>query len=143
MENEYSESIGTPFIVALLLFVLLGILLAFVGFDNYIYPIIILLLVSLIRLRVSINTNELRYSVFPFVRKKVPLSEIQSFEIKKLNALGDFLGWGIRYSTQLGWAYIFFTKEALYLTKNSGKKLVLSIRNKEQFYSVLETAKTD
>jgi hypothetical protein len=45
--------------------------------------------------------------------------------------LSDFLGWGVRYSKKYGKAYIINTDYALFLKTKKGKKITISIQNKE------------
>ena len=94
-------------------------------------------------LKLEIGSSSIKYSFFPFLiaKREIRWSEIESIQIKEANALSNFLGWGIRYSSKYGWAYITDSESALFITKKNKKKFVLSIENKEEIINFLEKMK--
>jgi hypothetical protein len=88
----------------------------------------------LFRLKVEFTSTDLKYSFFPFtiVSKTIQWSDIDTIQIKNADALSNFFGWGVRYSKDYGWAYITNCEYAIYLTKKNKKRLVISIKDKEE-----------
>lgn len=90
-------------------------------------------------LKVRLDDEGIQYSMPPFVKRKLKWSEIEKYEIVKISPLGDFLGWGIRYSSEFGWSYILDTDYAIAIQKKNGKKIALSIDDKEKALSYLKS----
>ena len=111
------------------LIVLLGLYLYKVD-NKFLYAGIVVFMVSLIKIKIILSENFIEYSIFPFFKKTIQYKQIKLLKISELNAMSDFLGWGIRYSKKLGWGYIFFTENAMYL-ETENKKNVISIKNKQ------------
>lgn len=59
--------------------------------------------------------------------------------------MGDFpLGYGVRYSRKLGWAYVFGSDTALYIELKNQKRYVLNVKNKEHLiYFIKENGLTE
>ncbi|WP_143736414.1 hypothetical protein [Moheibacter sediminis] len=102
-----------------------------------ILPLVIIFLS--VNLKVEFNKNEIHYTLFPFVNKKLAWNEIDKYEIVKISPLGDFMGWGFRYSSKYGWSYILDTKYAIAIQKKNGKKLALSVKEGQEILSYLES----
>lgn len=128
--------------------ILLIILFVFLSISNYdleiiywiaflIFPLAILFLFG--SLKVEFNQNGIHYKMFPFVNKKLAWNEIEKYEIVKISPLGDFLGWGFRYSSKYGWSYILDTQYAIAIQKMDGKKLALSVKDKQEVLNFLES----
>ncbi len=103
-------------------------------------PIIILgIVLMLFRLKVEFTSTGLKYSFFPFILlpKTIQWSDINTIQIKKADALSNFFGWGVRYSKDYGWGYITNCEYAIYVTKKDKKRLVISIKNKEEVVDFL------
>lgn len=75
----------------------------------------------------------------PFINKKLLWTDIEKYEIVKISPLNDFLGWGIRRSPKYGWSYILDTNYAIAIVKKDGKKLTLSIDDKEKALTFLQS----
>jgi hypothetical protein len=82
----------------------------------------------------KLYNKSLNYKLFPIhLRSKViEWNNINKLEVIKIDALSDFLGWGFRYSSKYGWGYIFDSNYALFITLNSGKKITMTIDNKDE-----------
>ncbi|HLV23946.1 MAG TPA: hypothetical protein VKY36_04110 [Moheibacter sp.] len=66
------------------------------------------------------------------MNKQLTWDEIGNCEIVKISPLGDFMGWGFRFSSKYGWPYIFDTKYAIVIQKKNSKKLALLINDKDK-----------
>ena len=84
------------------------------------------------KFNLEINESGINYSLFPFVKKRIEWNEINAYEINKISALGDFLGWGIRFSKKYGLSYIFNSDYGLTIVKQNGKKMTFSIKNQTE-----------
>lgn len=95
------------------------------------------ILMFLTRLKIKITKKEIEYKMTPFIYKKISTKDIKKIQLIKISALTDFSGWGIRFSKKYGWAYITNSGYALFIEKNNGKKLVFSIKNKDDLNEYL------
>lgn len=68
-------------------------------------------------------------SFFSFFNKKYDLKKIDSCKFANMSALGDFGGWGIRYSKKYGWSYIFNSDDIVTFCFENKKKVTFSIQN--------------
>ena len=109
------------------------------GIFYVLIPVTLLLGVSF--LKISLNKNTFTYQLFPFHLKNNSLdwNQIEKIEIMKINALSDFLGWGLRYSRKYGTGYILGSDNALFITLKTGKKMTFTINDKSQFISFFKT----
>lgn len=62
-----------------------------------------------------------------FKPKVINRSDVTSMTVRKLNAFGEFGGWGIRYGFNKKWGYIWGGSSALDLHMKDGKRIVISI----------------
>ncbi len=147
MKKKFTEATGLP------KFILAIFIIQFVVFLIYslnkpedkslIYfsvgILIIGIFLTLTRLKIEIDEKMVSYKFSPFSSRKINWSDIDTFEIISLSAIGDFLGWGIRYSKKYGWGYITESNSAIFITKKNGKKVTLSIKDKEGLSNYLRT----
>lgn len=98
----------------------------------------ILVLFKIMYLKVLGNKTTLTIIFFPFVRKEIPIKDIQRVEVVTYNSLMEYGGWGIRYGGQ-GWAYNVGGNHGLRITLHNGKSILVGIRNKEQFENYINT----
>src|SRR5690606_28434877 len=90
-------------------------------------------------LKVQISPERIKYSMFPFVDRELPWSEIENYEVDSISPLGDFGGWGIRYSRKYGWSYIRDTNYVIAIKKKNRKKISLSINDREKLLAYLNS----
>jgi len=92
-------------------------------------------------LRVSISEDGIRYKMSPFHFrfKEIPKPDIKTMELVVFDALGEYGGWGIRW-TGTTTAYILKSGWGMMVTKQSGKKVLIGIP-KETEASALEALK--
>ena len=70
--------------------------------------------------------------------KMLEWSSAQTIEIIKIDALSDFLGWGLRYSKKYGWGYILGNDYAIFVTLKNNKKYTFTIKDKDLIIAFLE-----
>ncbi|MHC5354954.1 hypothetical protein ACYSNX_12470 [Myroides sp. LJL115] len=84
------------------------------------------------KLVLKINKNSIVYKFTPFTSNKISWEDVKTIELVKLSALSDFLGWGIRYSRKYGWGYITNSEYGLFIEKHNGKKVTISVKDKDK-----------
>jgi len=62
-----------------------------------------------------------------FKPKVILRSDVESMTVRKLNAFGEFGGWGIRYGFNKKWGYIWGGDHAIDLKMKDGKRYVISM----------------
>lgn len=138
--SYFPKLISLALILLIILFVFLSIsndlsIIYWIAF--LILPLAILFLFG--NLKVELNQDGIRYTMYPFVNRKLAWNEIEKYEIVNISPLGDFLGWGFRYSSKYGWSYILDANFAISIVKKNGKKMALSIKDKEKTLSYLQS----
>jgi hypothetical protein len=63
---------------------------------------------------------------------------IEEISVINLNAINDFWGWGLRYSSKYGWGYILNGESGLFIKLKSGKKITFTITNKDELIKYFE-----
>lgn len=147
LHSKINQSIKFSSSLLILVFIQLIVVVAYLynkkEDDIVLYSIsFLLVLFALITtLRLEIDNNHFKYQLFPFhIKKKViDLNLIEEIKIINVDALGDFLGWGIRYSSKYGKAYILNSEYGLFLKLKNGKKITFSLSNKDDLINFLET----
>lgn len=66
-----------------------------------------------------------------FKPKVINRSDITNMSVRKLNAFGEFGGWGIRYGFNKKWGYIWGGDHAIDLLMKDGKRYVISVVDSE------------
>lgn len=89
------------------------------------------ILLSSMKQVILIDSNGVSYKQSPFHRKfqVIPWADIQDWKVTKINALGDFGGWGIRITSKKK-GYIMEGEYGLELQTGAKKLTVLSVKNK-------------
>ncbi len=129
--SRLPKFISIVFIIQFLLFLMYYITQS--KETSLLYLSIGILLISLLllglKLVIIINQSAINYSISGILNRSIEWSEIESYEIKKVDAFQDFMGWGIRYGKTHGWGFIFNTKDALKIKKRNGKTITLSVQD--------------
>ncbi|MCS3553158.1 MULTISPECIES: hypothetical protein [unclassified Sphingobacterium] len=97
----------------------------------YHFPAIIIgVLLFICRCKLILNDNGiLTNSFFYLFKRKYDLKNTDSCKFDSISALGDFGGWGIRYSKKYGWSYIFSSDDIVTFCFENKKKVTFSIQN--------------
>ncbi|PWB20761.1 hypothetical protein [Flavobacterium sp. HTF] len=103
----------------------------------------ITLILVFLRMTVILDAKAFRYKLFPFqiTYRTIEWDQIEKIQISKIDALSDFLGWGLRYSKKYGWSYIFNSNNVISLIFKNGKKVTMTIKNKEEVVQFLNDNK--
>lgn len=72
-----------------------------------------------------------------FRPKVIQRSDVERMSIRKLDAFGEFGGWGIRYGFNKKWGYVWGGKHALDLQMKDGKRIVISIVDADPLYDLM------
>jgi hypothetical protein len=139
MKTEIKEVSKMPnfililFAIQLIVFLFLFIKSKSSGLEIFYILLPVTLILSLSKMTLILNTKTFKYKLFPihFGYKVIEWSQIKQIQISKVNALTDFSGWGFRYSRKYGWGYIFKGNDAVLITFNNDKKIVITIKDKE------------
>ncbi len=62
-----------------------------------------------------------------FRPKVISRADVVSMTVRKLNAFGEFGGWGIRYGFNKKWGYVWGGEHAIDLQMKDGKRIVISV----------------
>jgi hypothetical protein len=90
-----------------------------------------------LRLTVEVADGVLRIRFFPFVRKEIRLSEIESAEVRTYRPIREYGGWGIRWGGRRGWAYNVSGNRGVQLVLRGGKRLLLGSQKPEALAAAL------
>ena len=66
------------------------------------------------------------------------LTDIENVKVRKLDAFGEFGGWGVRYGFGKKWGYVLDGKSAIELQLKNGKKAVISVVDGEGAQQAIE-----
>jgi len=101
------------------------------------------LLIFIFKLSTRIDEKGIHYQFFPFhfSMKTILWSEITKAEIRTYDPIGEYGGWGLRYSfnKKKGNAVNVSGDIGIQLTLKNGKKLLIGTQKKEAVSSVLKT----
>lgn len=145
MKNEIKEVSKIPTFLTILfiiqLIVFLFIYIKSESKDLSIFYIIlpVTLILALSKMTIILDDKKFKYKLFPlhFFFKEINWNDVKELKISKVDALSDFLGWGLRYSTKYGWGYIFNSNDAIILTLKNDKKIVFTIKDKTEIITFL------
>jgi hypothetical protein len=95
-------------------------------------------------MRVSVNRDRLlvRLGVIGIPLLKVRTGDIEKAEAIEFSPLGDFGGWGIRYSlSKRMWGFYFYGTRGTLITKSNGKRYLIGSDTPETLAGICETAR--
>ncbi len=97
-------------------------------------------LIFSIRLITEVRDDAIYIRFFPihFSFHKISFDELQSFEVRKYNALREYGGWGIRYGPQ-GKAYNVGGNRGVQLVLQDGKRILIGSQRPEEFLAALQS----
>jgi hypothetical protein len=149
-QSSYSQTTKFPRILLFCFFLTIIPILFFCLKENKIDWVLflilfcIVLILNLFSCKIEISNYELKYNLFPLIfNKTIKWDDVVKVELIRLNALYDFLGWGLRYSIKYGWGYIFEGDYGLFISTKNGRKVVFSIRNIDELSTFLEKNQID
>ena len=92
-------------------------------------PVALLLWFNSVRQTVQITDDEIivnQHGV-QFKPKIIKRSDVQELKVRKLNAFGEFGGWGIRYGFHKKWGYVWAGDHAIDVLMKDGRRFVISV----------------
>jgi hypothetical protein len=98
-------------------------------------------LIFSVRLITEVRSDAIYLRFFPLHLSfhKIAFEELQSFEVRKYNALREYGGWGIRYGPQ-GKAYNVGGNRGVQLVLQDGKRILIGSQRPEEFLAALQSA---
>ncbi len=99
---------------------------------------IIGIFIAIAKVKFYINTNYMKFGLFPLPNNKLLLTNIDELKIIEVSPFSDFLGMGLRHSRKYGKGYITDCKYALFIKTISNKKITISIKDIEGLKMFLE-----
>lgn len=149
MTSSFKEITRMPKFILILFGIQLAVfLLLFIKNDSYdleifyiLIPVTFLLIFA--KMEIFFDKEHIRYKLFPLhiSYKEIEWTSIEEIQIVKIDALSDFLGWGLRYSKRFGWGYIFNSNDALFITLKNNKKITITIKDKDKLIAFLKENK--
>lgn len=128
---------------ALVLYLLVFTSAADEGRGALVFGVLIMLLLTLLfalfHLKTKISDECIEMNCFPFVRKKVKWSDVESAEVIDYGFVG---GWGIRILTSYGTVYNVKGRMGLYIKLKSQKSFLIGTQKADELKSFLEKIKT-
>ena len=77
------------------------------------------------RLVIEVTAEEIAIRFFPLSRRRIPLTDVQTAEVRKYNAVKEYGGWGIKGWTGKNVAYNVSGDTGVQLTLLDGRKVML------------------
>ncbi len=96
------------------------------------------LLFYFIKLVVEVRVNGIYIRFYPFINRKISFEEVKTFELKTYNPVTEYGGWGIRWSSKKGIAYIVSGNQGVQLELVNGKKLLIGSQYPEDLVQAIE-----
>jgi hypothetical protein len=93
------------------------------------------LLLEVMRLKTKVGTEAIHVMLKPLSNKQYTWSDIQSAEIIDYGFVG---GWGIRIGTKYGTVYNARGSEGVWLTLESGKKIVIGTQRPNDWQKAID-----
>lgn len=94
----------------------------------------------MIRLTIRVDSDAVRIRMFPFVRRDVPLANIESVQARQYNPLWEFGGWGIRNNLRRTWAYSMRGNTGVELRLTDGRGIMLGTPNPDALADAIRNA---
>jgi len=101
----------------------------------------VLALLWSVNLQWDLDQDQFSFSFKPFIlkRKSYKINEIEAIEFCRINALRDFGGWGLRYSSKFGKAYTTHGNTVLRIRLKNQKILNFTAENTPELTELLDS----
>ena len=106
-------------------------------------PVGVILLLRFAKLEVIVRRDGIYYRFFPFIYKFkiIHKEELESYEVRKYNAIRDYGGWGIRTGfLHKGSALNVKGNMGVLFTFKKGKKMLIGSQKAEEFKAAIDKA---
>lgn len=113
---------------------------AFAVVAGVLVPLLIIALFLFANLQTAIDDIgvSVRFPPFRFKSKVIPWDEIANAWVRKYNPIGEFGGWGARYTFSRGTAYNVSGNMGLQLVLKDGKKMLIGSQQPDELAAVLQ-----
>lgn len=102
--------------------------------------LVILIIFTIFYLETEIDEFYISYKFFPFhfSKKKIYWEDIQRAYVRKYSPIGEFGGWGVRYSFRGGKAFNVSGNMGLQLELKNGKKILIGTQRSEELAELMK-----
>jgi len=90
------------------------------------------LLILAVNLRTEVRSEVVRLRFFPFRSRTIPIGDIRECQARTYRPIGEYCGWGIRWTPGHGCAYTIKGNRGVQLTLADGKRLLIGSDRPEQ-----------
>ncbi|MCK5051480.1 MAG: hypothetical protein KAS53_07110 [Candidatus Cloacimonetes bacterium] len=98
------------------------------------------LLFYCVKLTVEVNKNRTHIRFFPLYSRIIPFKDLNSYKVSQYRPISDYGGWGIRWSSEKGWAYNVSGNLGVELELSNGKRLLIGSQNPEKLIQMIGEA---
>ena len=94
-----------------------------------------------LRVTIDVSADALIWRFRPVWIQHIPLAHIVSAEPRDYSPIGEYLGWGIRYTPWAGWAINLSGARGVQLRLASGRRVLLGTPNPEALADAINAAR--
>ncbi len=116
---------------------------AVVGLALLHVVLVVLFANSILTVRLSSDGVHLRFRPFQRKGRTISWTDVDRIVVRKVNAFGEFGGWGIRWNLYRSTGYVWNSKTGIELFLRSGKRVVVTIADIEGARHLLNTLVTE
>lgn len=118
--------------------------------DTVNQPLFLILLACLLlpaliffwTLETEVDSKNIYIRIKPFMNKKIPFDEIQSWTVRTYKPIREYGGWGIRWGPK-GTAYNIKGDQGLQLVLINGKRILVGTQRQQELARVMRSALAD
>jgi len=92
------------------------------------FPVLILA----VNLRTEVRDDAVRLRFFPLWSRAIAIGDIQECKPRTYHPIGEYWGWGIRWTPGHGWCYTIKGNRGVQLTLADGKRLLIGSNRPEE-----------
>jgi len=100
------------------------------------------LLILAVNLRTEVRGDAVRLRFFPLWSRTISVSDIQECKPRTYSPIGEYWGWGIRWTPGHGWAYTIKGSRGVQLTLAGGKRLLIGSNHPEELAEAINARRT-
>ena len=93
-----------------------------------------------VKLTVEVHKNGIHICFFPLYSRIISFKDMNSYEVSQYKPISDYGGWGIRWSSEKGWAYNVSGNRGVQLKLSNGKRLRIGSQNPEKLVQMIGEA---
>ncbi|MEA2097337.1 MAG: DUF6141 family protein [Candidatus Cloacimonadota bacterium] len=93
-----------------------------------------------VKLTVEVRNDGIHIRFFPLYSRIILFNNVNSYEVTKYRPLSDYGGWGIRWSSEKGWAYNVSGNLGVELELSNGKRLLIGSQDPKKLVQMIRKA---